>query len=117
MYVAFDNSLLPLKCIYCSSTVLKIQLSKFVLISKENLFHWKNAIIPGRIRQAITGKTIRVRMAWVWDFLNLKSLDNKILLETVLDVLNINTVQHFPIQVEKVTEKLYGRAQHPQFGR
>lgn len=52
---------------------------------QKKVFHWKTAIIPGQIRQVITGKTISVRMAWFWGFLNLKSPDNKILSETVLD--------------------------------
>lgn len=35
----------------------------------------------------------------------------------LLHCIHTNSVQCSPIQVEKVTEKLYGRAKSPQFGR
>lgn len=35
----------------------------------------------------------------------------------LLHCIHTNRVQCFPIQIEKVTEKLYGRAKSPQFGR
>jgi len=40
-------------------------MSKLVLISKGNLFHWRTVIIvPGQVRQATTGKTIIFRIVW-----------------------------------------------------